>query len=105
MYTGSGIPNERMKEQNCAAKIDHSLVMTTPEAYRAYTACGGKLTTESVYGEDPLSHRPELVAQRESQFKIRYPSFEPILHTLVNGDNHLFQEGLQYYIQLTFTLM
>ena len=105
MYSGSGIPNERMKERNCAARIDHSRIMTTPEAYRAYTACGGKLTMESIHGEDPLSSRPELVAQREVQFTERYPSFEPIFHSLVNGDDGLFQEGFLHFIQLTFTLM
>ena len=47
----------------------------------------------------------DFVAQREDQFTERYPSFEPIFHSLVDGDVGLFQEGLLHYIQLRFTLM
>lgn len=105
MHAGMGIPNVRMREQCCVARIDERMVMSTSEAYQAYTEAGGNLTTESIHGEDPLSSRPELLALREAQFTMRYPSFEPIFHSLVNGDSNLFSEGLLYYIQLTLTLM
>ncbi len=89
---------------NGTAKIAPGLVPSTEEAVRNYTTAGGRLTDLSLFGEDPLANDSECILQREVVFFRRYPSFDPIFHKIVNGDDTLFRDGLQFFIHITETM-
>ena len=42
-----------------------------------------------------------MVAQREEEFKRRYPDFGQFFSTVVNSDYSLFKEGLLCFIELS----
>lgn len=59
----------------------------------------------SPFGNYPFESRPNLKAQRDTQFKTCVPSFATIYHAIVNRDEKLFQDGLKMFIQLTDQLI
>ena len=77
---------------------------TAAEAVAAYENQGGHLTCPEPYGVDLLANHPGLQQQRLMQLLLRFSSFDTIFHHLVNGQPRLFQEGLQYFIDLTISL-
>lgn len=89
-----GIPNQRMIMNNRAKKIDAIHLLSPQDAMQMYKANGGHLTEESNFGQDPLAGNQEKFALRHAAFISRYPSFQPIFHEIINGNDALFQEGL-----------
>jgi len=90
-----------MLMDNRARKIDLPLSI---HAVRMYEDNGGHITEESNCGTDPLAGDPEKSTIRERAFSEKYPSFEPVFHQIVNGNDRLFQAGLKFFIDVTFRL-
>lgn len=80
------------------------ILPTVADAVAAYEGQGGHLTSPEPYGIDLLANHPGLQRQRRMQFLSRFSSFDTIFHHLVNGEPRLFQEGLQYFLELTILL-
>lgn len=79
--------------------------MPTPEdATCEFERMGGSLTIFSPFGTDPLQHRQDLVGARETEFFRHVSDFSRIFHSLVNGNDRLFRDGLKLFIDLTFRL-
>lgn len=74
------------------------------EVLKDYENTGGSITVFSPFGNDPLSGRPNLISRRDEVFYEHYPTFDPIFHTVVNGDFTLFREGLLLLIAVTSRL-
>ena len=98
---GRGVPNQLMLSNNHAKKIDHTQIAQPSDAVHHFQSFGGHLTLFSGFGEDPLKHSAGMVAQREEEFKRRYPDFGQFFSTVVNSDYSLFKEGLLYFIELS----
>ncbi len=62
---------------------------------------GGRLTTFSPFGSDPLVDSPALVAQRDTEFSASFPPFSTVFHAIVNGNDQLFRVGIKRVIDLT----
>ena len=93
-----------MLVDNRAKKIDRQHLLTPADAVHLYQQNGGHLTEESNDGQDSLANDPQKYAIRDAAFASRYPSFDPMFHQIVNGNDHLFQEGLRYFIDMTYRL-
>ncbi len=96
-----GIPNHLMLSNNRAARVDVSLLPSVSEAKREYIEIGGRLSEPMMFGVDPLGCFPEKYELREANFRLKYPSFEPMFNTVCNGHFSLFCAALIYLIQLT----
>ena len=48
-----------------------------------------------------MTNDSQKCAIRDAAFASRYPSFDPMFHQIVNGNDRLFQEGLKYFINIT----
>ena len=80
------------------------ILPTAAKAVAAYENDGGHLTCPEPYGVDLLANHPGLQQQRLMQLPSRFSSFDTTFYHLVNGQPRLFQEGLQYFIDLTISL-
>ena len=87
-----------MYSNNHAKPVDGSVLPQEDVALRQFEDLGGRITTFSPFGEDPLRHSVQLANQRETEFKEHYPDFSCFFHRIVNGDNSLFREGLLFLI-------
>ena len=96
-----GTPSQAMAANNQIASIDPHRVPSADEAVRQFEEDGGHLTHFSSFGEDPLSSDPSRVRNREAAFHHRYPQFDPFFHGVVNDDDSLFRQGLNFFIHLT----
>ena len=99
-----GVPNQRMLVDNRAKKVDRRYLLTPADAVHLYQHNGGHLTEESNFGQDLLANDPQKCAIRDAAFASTYPSFEPMFYQTVNGNDRLFQEGLKYFLDITYRL-
>ena len=99
-----GIPNRLMLTDNRTKPITSSSLPTPTQATQMYEANGGHLTEESPFREDPIVNDLIKCRIRDGAFLQKYPSFEPMFHNLVNGNNSLFKDGLNFFIDITFRL-
>ena len=99
-----GIPNEIMKDNNHAIRIDVQVLSPPEEAVREYESHGGHLTVFREFGQDPLQGREDLIQQREREFKQRYTDFGCFFHSVANGNNTMFRHGLLYFIDISVRL-
>lgn len=76
-------------------------VPTPEEAVSLFEGEGGSLTIFSPFGTDPLSDSPDLFQRRHAEFISRFPNFDHIFHSIVNGNDDLFRDGLKFFIELT----
>ena len=91
--------------QNCPIHaIDPTLLPTSAQALFHYRQCGGQITESSNFGSDPLVLLPDKHLFRERAFKQQFPSFNIIYHQLISDHDKMFQDGLKYFIDLTFRL-
>ena len=97
-YIGKGIPNEKMCENNRTAKIIPSIVPSPEEAVSRFHSMMA-LTLFPAFGEDPLTE--SLAAIRQEEFLRKFPDLHLIFSGAVNGDEHLFRDGLQYIFSVT----
>ena len=98
-----GIPNQRANIDNHVRRVNQTLLWSPTEAVDLYRQSGGHLTEPAGFGVDPvLDHVKYDIRSRA--FQERFPSFGPVFHTLVNGDDRLFREGLVYFCDITYRL-
>ena len=101
-YIELGIPDKLMEENNMAKRLRPAQVPTAEEAVSLYEQSGGTLTLFGDFGIDPVEdHQQE---QRLQMFQQRFPSYEPLFHRLVNGDNSLFTDAVLCFKEVTFSL-
>ena len=58
----------------------------------------------SEFGQDPLAEWEDLVTTRMETFTEQSPSFEDIIHSLVNNNKTMFRDGLLCFIAITMQL-
>lgn len=96
-----GIPNRLMLANNHAQRVDDSVIFEADVAVRQFEDFGGRITTFSPFGEDPLRLHSELLCRREAEFRERYPDFSHFFHAIVNSNNSLFRQGILFLIDLS----
>ena len=89
-----------MLSRNHAQHVDDRVILDADAAVSQFEDLGGRITTFSPFGEDPLKHSTESVCRREREFKERYPDFGPFFYGIVNNDSSLFREGILFLIDL-----
>ena len=99
-----GVPNQRVFLDNRVKAISHLLLWNPAEAAEMYRQGGGHITDPASFGVDPLLDDNSKLLIRSQAFRVRFPSFEPIFHNLVNGDDRMFREGLKFYCDVTYRL-
>ena len=80
------------------------MLWSPAEALERYRQAGGRITDPTYFGTDPLMADNSKLEMREQAFRARFPSFEPVFHTLVNGNGSMFQEGLLFLCDVTYRL-
>ena len=70
-----------------------------------YEQYQGVLTRFSVFGNDPLSAREDLMKRRELLFAESNPDFNQLFTNVVSSDGELFFKALMNYKQLTNRLV
>ena len=92
-----------MASKNQVARIAPQVLPSPEELYEEAGGeeAGGNITHQQVWWRPPQEWQHSNTA---SDFHEVYPAFEPIFYKLVNSDDSLFQEALNYFIHLTTTL-
>ena len=103
LHVGKGIPNQRALTSR-VAQIDESIFPTTTDAISSFHTTGGRLSTSSTFGQDPLGGHTLLQQRRTDAFTARFPAFEVIFHETVNGDGSLLKAAVMHFIQITKSL-
>ena len=93
-----GVPNQRVLIDNRVKHVTQSLLWSPTQAANLYRQSGGNITDPAGFGIDPLLSDQHKSLIRSQAFKDKVPSFEPVFHTLVNGDNRLFREGTHVFV-------
>ena len=75
--------------------------MSPEDAVQAFESMGSSLTMFSPSGADPLADWPVLVAAQETELFRHVSDFSSILHSLTNGNDDPFQDGLKFLLYLT----
>ena len=99
-----GIPNQCVFLDNRVKAIHHSLLWNPAEAAEMYWPGGGRITDPASFGVDPLLDDNSKLLICSQAFRDCFPSFEPIFHNLVNGDDRVFRKGLKFYSDVTYRL-
>ena len=99
-----GVPNRLMLKDNRAKKVRNNVLPNSAQAIQMFEANGGHLTEDSSFGIDPLANDMEKFQIRETVFGTKYPSFDPVFHNLVNGNDALFQNALKFFVDITYRL-
>lgn len=93
-----------MRKNNQTAKVPASVLPTPEEAVDAYQQAGGQLTPFPKFGSDPLDGHSDLQDARNRGFITKYPDFEQLFSSVVNGNEEPFRLGLLEFISLTTRL-
>ena len=96
-----GIPNEIMKGNNHAMRVDVQVLSHPDQAVIEYESHGGHLTVFREFGRDPLNGRGDLIQQREREFNSSYGDFGQFFYSTVNGNNNAFRQGLLCFIEIS----
>ena len=95
-----------LSQQNCGIKsIPPSSFPSLDEAAMNYEQYQGVLTRFSVFGNDPLSAREDLIKRRELLSAESNPDFNQLFTNVVSSDGELFFKALMNYKQLTYRLV
>ena len=91
-----------LAQQNCGiTSTTPTLIPSSDEAVMNYEQYQGVLTRFSVFGNDPLSAREDLMKRRELLFAESNPDFDQISTNVVSSNGELFFKALMNYKQLT----
>lgn len=99
-----GVPDILMQQNNKTKKIPPHMLPALDQATEAYRNNSGTLTDPAPYGCDPLEQDADKKRIRVQAFHDRFPSFEDILHNLVNGHSTVFKQALLFYMDVTHRL-
>ena len=91
-----------MLDSTRISPLNDALVLSTAIAVEEYEKYGGVLSKDSKFGEDPLLDTAKSSARTDS-FMQQF-SLDIIFHQLCNGNTLLFEQALQYFIDLTKSL-
>ena len=95
-----------LSQQNCGiTSIPPSSIPSLDKAVMNYEQYQGVLTRFSVFGNDPLSAREDLMKRRELLFAESNPDFNQLFTNVVSSDGELFFKALMNYKQLTNRLV
>lgn len=98
-----GIPNRLMNVDNRTRQIHPSLVPSTEEAVRQYELTGGRISSPSFFGADPLELNNELKVIRSESFTSKF-SYESLFYEVSNGCGDSFRKALLFFIDVTHRL-
>ena len=104
IIAGSGVPNVLQSQQNGITLMSDSDIPQTSNAVAMYTSQGGQLTVFGMFGEDPLSSRPDLVSRRDHYFFSTHPPFDDLFSDVVSETGNLFPCALLDFIRVTNSL-
>ena len=96
-----GIPNILASSMRNIVPFRQCHVPTTDQAINLFITDGGRLTSESVFGQDPLDGFPLLQQLRVRDFQSSYPSMDDIFQNILHSDGALFVQSIQSFIDLT----
>lgn len=102
---GRGIPNLLSRECNLAKQIHPSLVPSLEEAVQLYESRGGRLTTTTPFGLDPLAGHDDLQRIRQRAMDEHIPSPQELFSSVVNGMDIPFAVSVQFMIDKTTSLL
>ena len=69
-----------------------------------YEQSGGRIWEKSNFGFDPIADSTAKCTTRLQAFHERFPSFEDIFSSIVNGSTVPFKNALKFYISITCRL-
>lgn len=90
-----------MQVDNRTKKLTGRALLAPADVALLYRQNGGHLTDPTFFGQDPLAGDQQKYSIREEAFATKFPSFDPMFHQTVNGNDHLFREGLKCFIDIT----
>ena len=93
-----GVPNQRISNDNCAVRIDHTLLwsLTEIKPWRTTDVPEAIQLNQIALGMTSFQDRN---MRKSINLADLYPTFDPIFHALVN-----VREGLLFYCDVTFRL-
>ena len=93
------MPNDLACQNSRAFRIEPHLIPTTNDAVASYESMrGGRLTTNCMFGSDPLSGFPERFEERTRRMHQVLPSTDAVFGQVVNGDHTMFLLAIQTMI-------
>ncbi len=98
-----GVPNDLQRRAFQTVPIHHSEVPSVGVAVRMYQQQGGRITTPSTFGQDPIGGQPALMQQRLVRWNAQCVSDPKQIFTeLVSGNSQLLEDAvLKFIAQLT----
>ena len=97
---GKGIPL-RLSEIKYTIPVPTLAIPDTDVAVHEYEQQGGSLTHNSLFGNDPLRERRDLVIKRNQSFEVQIGSYEEIFTDVVSGNGDLLQRAILVFLSLT----
>ena len=105
ILAGSGVPNVLQSQQNGIILMSDSNIPQTSNAVAMYTSQGGQLTVFGMFGEDPLSCRPDLVSRCDHYFfQLMHPPFDDLFSDVVSETGNPLSCTLLDFIRVTNSL-
>ena len=98
------VPVQLMRRNSKAKILDNGILPGPDDAVRQYRLNGGSITDPEQSIRDPLCTDTVKMNIHFQSFKKRYPSFDHIFHSVVNGNKTFFIDALKYFINITFRL-
>ena len=89
-----------MLHHNRVAQVDPGSLPSVLAAYQPYRSLGGNLTELHGFGVDPLEGIEHLKQIRSDLLK-KFPTFDSLFSSTVNGDSSPFKQRLMFYIDIT----
>lgn len=98
---GKGVPNRLRRSNSLVQPVSSTLIPSSEEAVEQFHTGGGQLTLISHFGADPLDGEDSLISERDRRLQSGVGEISSMFHTLVNGNDQPFRDGLKLFIQLT----
>ena len=92
-----------MQRQHIRPLSDH-LVPSVDAAVQLYHDDGGNLSPPSSFGLDPLDDNQDLLHERLAMFQVSFPGYDPLFHSLVNGNHTPFRQAVMLFASITTQL-
>ena len=96
-----GIPNT-LAQNSRITPLHTSLVPSISQAIVLHERSGSCVSTNSIYGYDPLVGHLHLQALRERDLLAAFPDMSVLFEGVLHGNAYLFKSCVWYFQQLTF---